>query len=310
MTNPMKAEHIRADTDWFRDAKWGVLTHYLADDRLTPEQWNEQVDRFDVEGLADQLSGIGAKYYFITIGQNSGHYCATNEAYDSFVGIRPSKCSKRDLISDLYEVLNPRGIKLMVYLPSGAPDRDPVAREKLEWEPGIWEPRSCRRLASFQVRWEAVIGEWSLRWGTRICGWWIDGCYYADSMYRHTDPPNFQSFAAALKAGNPNSVIAFNPGVLTPVILLTHYEDYTAGEIDQAFPVCPGRWVDGAQYHILSYLGETWGKGKPRFVDEFVLGYTRNVTAKGGVVTWDAPISKGGLIEQPFVDQLSILGSL
>ena len=38
-----------------------------------------------------------------------------------------------------------------------------------------------------------------------------------------------------------------------PVICHSEHEDYTAGEISEAFPVrstCPGRWLDGAQYHI------------------------------------------------------------
>ncbi len=119
--------------------------------------------------------------------------------------------------------------------------------------------------------------------------------------------PNFDSFAKALKAGNPNSIIAFNPGVIVPVISLTEYEDYTAGEISDAFPVCPGRWNNGAQYHILSYLGNRWGGGEPRFPNEFVLGYTKHVNSKGGVVTWDVPITDDGLIPQAFLNQLMVL---
>ncbi len=305
---------MRLNTDWFRDARWGVFTHYLAGKEVTAEEWNSRVDRFDVIGLSQQLKSIGTAYYFITIGQNSGHYCSPNATYDSFVGIQPSKCSHRDLISDLYDALAPHGIKLMVYLPSGAPAADPVAMEKLGWKWGYkggWpsggSERTGERLAKFQGKWEAVIREWSLRWGKKVCGWWIDGCYFADEMYRHPDPPNFQTFAAALKAGNPEGIVAFNPGVKTPVISLTEYEDYTAGEISEAFPVCPGRWINGAQYHILSYLGARWGGGEPRFVDDLVVGYTKDVNSKGGVVTWDVPITEGGLIPQPFVDQLMTL---
>ncbi|NLG50749.1 MAG: hypothetical protein GX552_11610 [Chloroflexi bacterium] len=306
---------MRANTDWFRDARWGVFTHYLTGSQTSAEEWNAQVNAFDVEGLARQLEQIRAPYYFITIGQNSGHYCAPNSTYDELVGIAPSKCSQRDLIADLYEALAPRGITLMVYLPSGAPAADPVAMQRLNWRwgfegdwPTAWETtRTGERLVEFQLKWEAIIREWSLRWGHRVAGWWFDGCYFADEMYRHPEPPNFASFAAAAKAGNPDSLVAFNPGVLVPVISHSEHEDYTAGEISDAFPVCPGRWVDDAQYHILSYLGERWGKGDPRFPDEFVIGYTKHVNAHEGVVTWDVPISKGGLIPQPFVRQLTVL---
>lgn len=306
---------MRASTEWLKDARWGVFTHYLTDANITVEDWNSRVDGFDVAGLVQQLISMGAPYYFITIGQNSGHYCSPNATYDSFVGTRSSKCSRRDLIKDLYDALVPNGIKLMVYLPSGAPAADPVAMQKLGWKWGFkgdwpsWsnEPTG-ERLAEFQVKWEAVMREWSLRWGKNVSGWWIDGCYFADAMYRHPDPPNFESFAAALKAGNPDSIVAFNPGVLTPVISMTEHEDYTAGEISEVFPESPGRWVDGAQYHILSYLGSRWGSGEPRFTNEYAIEYTKDVNSKGGVVTWDVPISVGGLIPQSFVDQLTVLG--
>ena len=51
-----KGERVRSNTDWFRDARWGVFAHFLASDDLSAEQWNERVDAFDVNGLAAQLA--------------------------------------------------------------------------------------------------------------------------------------------------------------------------------------------------------------------------------------------------------------
>jgi hypothetical protein len=308
-------------TQWFANCGWGVFCHYLSDASTSQTEWNEQVDAFDVVGLACQLKSVHAPYFCIAIGQNSGHFLAPNMIYDSFTGIQPSKCSRRDLVADLYDVLHPLGIELLVYLPSGAPAADSVAMEKLEWEwgfeggwPQAWNTRRTgKRLAAFQMKWEEIIREWSLRWGPKVRGWWIDGCYFADEMYRHTDAPNFASFTAAMKAGNPDSIVAFNPGVTVPVICHTEYEDYTAGEISEAFPTCPGPWVERhgnkARYHILSYLGSNWCLGNtPRFNDEFVVGYTQHVNEKGGVVTWDVPILENGLIPEVFVKQLQCIG--
>lgn len=309
----------RSNTDWFRDAKWGVFCFNtdLGESKMSALDWNRHVDAFDTRTLGEQLKSVGANYLIFCLAQNSGHFYSPNETYDSIVGIQPSKCSRRDLIHDLSEALLPHGIKLLVYLPSGAPGADPVAVKKLQWEWGIEGKGSLtkggkhtgKRLAEFQRMWESVIREWSDRWGKRVSGWWIDGCYFADEMYRHPDPPNFESFASALKAGNPSSIVAFNPGVfvdfgLREVISLTEYEDYTAGEVARAFPVCPGRWVNGAQYHVLSFLGESWGLGEPRFADEFVTGYTKDVVSKGGVVSWDVPINKDGSIPAKFLAQL------
>ncbi|MDA1044791.1 MAG: hypothetical protein O3C57_06155 [Verrucomicrobia bacterium] len=311
-------------TQWFTECGWGVFAHWLGAPasseggaELSSEAWNRRVDAFDVEGLAQQLESIHAPYFFITIGQNSGHFIAPNATYDELVGIKPSKCSRRDLVSDLYDRLHTRGIELLVYLPSGAPAADPVAVSRLGWEwgfPGAWPhswgpERTGERLIEFQTKWEAIIRDWSLRWGTKIRGWWIDGCYFADQMYRHADAPNFKSFAEATRAGNPDSIVAFNPGVCLPVEVHTEYEDYTAGEVMFSLPECPGAWLERngrkVRYHSLSYLGSDWGKGAaPRYPDELAAGYTKYVTGKGGVMTWDVPVEECGLIRQSFMPQL------
>jgi hypothetical protein len=318
-------------TDWLHQARWGVMTHYLAappgsehPPELAAELWNKQVDEFDASRFANQLAEIGTKYLLFTIGQNSGHYCAPNATYDRLVGIAPSKCSRRDLVADLAKALARRNIRLMIYMPNSAPACDRVARKKLGWlwgQPGDWqlpgEPVGGR-LVDFQRKWETVIREWSLRWGKKVSGWWIDGCYFADKMYRFDDEPNFASFARALKAGNPDAIVAFNPGVFVPVICHTKYDDYTAGEtnlpqLPQVAALCPGRWIQReghrAQFHILTFLGTDWCEGqRPQWPDDKLVKLTRQVVAKGGVVTYDVPIQKSGLISQPFAEQLRAIG--
>lgn len=322
---PLCAEEIdegalvmtRADTDWFQGLGWGAFVHYLGSTEMTAEEWNDRIHAFDVKGLAEELEEANVPFIFVTVGQNSGHFCAPNEAYDRLVGIEPSKCSRRDLIADLYDELHPRGIELLVYLPSGAPAGDEEAYTALEWAwgyEGTWKDGPHQvltgdRLAEFQTNWEAVIREWSERWGTKVRGWWFDGCYFADDMYRHPEPPNFQSFAAAAKAGNPDSLVAFNPGVLHPIISVTEFEDFTAGEIvDPGQVTNEERWVDGAQLFMLSFLGPNWGQSPPRFTDAEALEHTTRITDRGGVVAWDVPILPEGHIPPEFLAQLRALG--
>lgn len=137
---------MRSDTAWLKESKWGVILHFLADyascgkkTDITPAEWNRKVDGFDTAGLAEQLMSAGAGYIMLTIGQNSGFFCAPNRVYDEIIGA-PGRCSKRDLISDLYDELEPRGVKLMVYISSGAPANDPAAVEKFEWRWGFRLP--------------------------------------------------------------------------------------------------------------------------------------------------------------------------
>lgn len=334
---------MRADTDWFFNAKWGLFIHYLADVAgnkqsitLTPEAWNKQIDAFDVHGLARQVVEFGAGYLFLTLGQNSGFFLSPNETYDRLVGrsSAESRMSKRDIVAELAAALKPHGIRMMVYLPSLAPANDRHVMEALDctppWNPElvgftpgsyIAKPGVDARLSSFQRKWEAIIGEWSLRWGDTVHGWWFDGCYTIDKLYNHADEPNFRSFAAAAKAGNSNSLVAFNPGVFADIRSVTEYEDYTAGELDNALPVlmqevpwrrsCFGRYVDGAQLHMLSFLGMMWGQcgpNGPRFSDELAIGYTKDFNRWGGVVSWDVPTTKTGLIDERMHSQLRKLG--
>ncbi|RPJ53430.1 MAG: hypothetical protein EHM23_30970 [Acidobacteria bacterium] len=295
-----------------RQARWGVMTHYLADWQartnnleMSVEQWNKMVDAFDVERLADQLKAVGAGYHILTIGQNSGYYVAPNPTYDRLTGIKPSKCSRRDLVSDMANALARRGIRLIVYLPSGAPAGDRSAREALQWQNGMYPNRE------FQLKWEQIVSDWSKRFGEKIAGWWFDGCYWPNLMYRSPDPPNFQSFAAAARAGNPNSAIAFNPGVVPRLISMTPHEDYTAGEISNPERLeirrSVGGVLDGKQVQVLSYLGRTWGMGEPRFAAEQAVQFSQSVWQAEGVVTWDVPVAINGLISDPFIAQLKLI---
>lgn len=320
MSQPTAASRWqRANTDWLFEARWGMFVHYLADSAsnlkpitLTVDDWNRRIDAFDVDGLAKQLAHAAVPYFCITLGQNSGFYLSPNHAYDEITGIRPSKCSQRDLIADLAKAFQPHGIRLMVYLPGGAPAADAVAKDKLELP-------LDDRLSTIQRHWEAVCREWSLRWGKNVHGWWIDGPYNKEA-YQHPDAPNYRSFAAALKAGNPDSLVSFNNGLRLPLYSITECDDFTPGEIERDLPVAPGclpdysrlanftRYLDGAQLHVLTIMGEWWGKHPLRFPDDLTIGYTKFFNSKGGVISWDAPLTTAGLIDEAFRPQVEALG--
>lgn len=310
----------KANAEWLYQARWGVFSHYLADSAgdgrhaslITPEHWNQEIDNFDVEGLAQQLAEIRAPYYVITLGQNSGYYMSPNAAYDAFTGFPVSKCSRRDLIADLARALSPHGIRLMVYIPPAAPSGDAIAKERLE-------APADDRMATFMSRWETVIREWAVRWGRSISGWWVDGPY-DHTPYNHEEAPNFRTLVEALKAGNPDALVAFNQGLRTPVYSSTEYDDYTPGEIERDMTVSPGhapdfsrltrypRFFNGAQFHVLTIMGEWWGKGPVRFPEEMIIGYTKTINNQDGTVSWDIPLTRKGLIEPEFLGPLARLG--
>ena len=292
--------------EWLKDAKFGVFVHFLGGGPT----WNERVDAFDVKAVAEQIRGCKADYVILTLGQNSGYYCSPNAAYDKYTGHKPGeRCSKRDLPGDLADALSKDGIKLMLYLPSRSPQGDKEAMKKLG---DIHEGKPAPQ--QFTERWSAVIREWSLRYKDKVAGWWFDGSYNTKGWDDVTKANNWNTWAAACRAGNPDSILAFNPGTRIDKAFsrLTPQQDYTAGERNQ-WDVTPVKHPapKGAYWHVLSYMGSRWGRRDgPRKTDEDMIKYISTVNQQGGVVSIDVGISKtDGRIYPPHLKQLSAIGA-
>jgi hypothetical protein len=264
------------NTEWFRAARYGVFMHFLPGDAAGLAR----VKEFDVEALSRQLETLGARYFVITLGQNSGFFNAPNAIYDRYTGYAPGeRCSTRDLPLDLQRALQARGIKLMLYLPCQTPNQDARAQKAF----GLAEGKQDQPIdLEFAKKWAQVIQEWSDRYGDKVAGWWFDGGY----EHIRFNEAVAQVYAAAVKHGNPNAIVTFNPGVR--LIRWTQAEDYTAGELNEPFDVLPSaRWVDGSQWHALTYLGSNWSRRDTRYPTEQWVKWVSAAVAKGGVVTLD-----------------------
>jgi len=272
-----RAEIRNPATDWFQRARFGVFIHLLPDN----SREFELVKVFDVQHLADQLETAGAGYVVLTLGQNSGFMSAPNRTYERITGYSTGeRCSTRDLPMDLFRALNPKGIKLMLYLPCQAPNRDPKAQKAFGLPQGADDQPID---LEFARQWAEVIGEWSARYGDKIAGWWFDGGY----KWVGFNEEIARIYAEAVKRSNPGAIVTFNPGV--SLIRWMEAEDYTAGELRDPFEQIPhGRWLEGSQWHALTFLGSRWGARDTRFESERWADWVAEVAAHGGVVTLDA----------------------
>jgi hypothetical protein len=271
-----RATPNNSNTDWFKEAQYGVFMHFLPGSAADLEK----TGKFDVQALAGQVETMGAKYFVLTLGQNSGYFNAPNAAYDRHTGYAAGeRCSTRDLPLDLYAALHARGIRLMLYLPCQTPNQDVRAQKAFGLAQGAQDQPID---AAFADKWSEVIQEWADRYGDKVSGWWFDGGYEGVKF----NEAIAARYAAAVKRGNSNAIVTFNPGVR--VIHYTEAEDYTAGELNEPLEVMPaGRWLGGSQWHALTYIGTTWGKRDTRFTGEQWARWVRAVTDKGGVVTLD-----------------------
>ena len=265
------------NTDWLRDARVGVFMHLLPGDA----EGLKRVDQFDVDALVAQLEEVGAKYFVLTLGQNSGFMNSPNPTYDRITGYQPGeRCSTRDLPLDLYRALHPKGIQLMLYLPCQVPNRDVRAQQAFGLTQG---PKDQPIDVAFAKKWAEVIHDWSSRYGDKVAGWWFDGGYEWIGFNNEIAT----IYADAVKRCNPKAIVTFNPGVR--LIRWSEAEDYTAGELNEPFETVPnGRWVDGSQWHALTYLGSSWSKRDTRYPADRWADWVRSVVTKGGAVTLDA----------------------
>ena len=280
-------------TDWLYEAKWGVMFHYVFGsehmDVHSPSQWNKAVGAFDVDGLADQLSEVGAGYLLLTIAQMPP-LNAPNSVFDANVDAPPPVTTHRDLFANVAAALGKKGISLMAYSTYFA------TNQKLDKKDA--ETR-------FPDWWPAGLAEYSRRWGRKVRGWWFDGQRGNEDLNRQ--------LAEAARAGNPDAIVAYNKphGFQRNSI----YEDYTAGDTPHApEALCAGRWVEkGLQWHMLSFLGYSWGPSckrsdNPRYSTDFVADKSRQLVSAGGVVTWDLPPLACGLIDRAYLEQLAAIG--
>ena len=300
MTPP--ASFHNSDTDWLRDARYGVFMHFLPGDA----KGLALVDKFDAEALAEQLEAVGAKYFVFTLGQNSGYFNSPNTAYDKFTGYAPGeRCSARDLPLDLYDALKPKGIRLMLYLPCQTPNRDARAQKAFGLAQG---PKDQPIDLGSARKWAKVIQEWSDRYGDKVAGWWFDGGYdhvrFNEAIAR--------IYAAAAKHGHPHAIVTFNPGVR--LVRHTQAEDYTAGELNDPFDTIPtSRWVWGSQWHALTFLGASWSHRDTRHPTDHWVRWAKTVVAGEGVVTldmgpnWDPAAGPIGALADAQVEQVKAI---
>lgn len=268
------AQH--SNTDWLREAQMGVFTHFLP---WSPEQF-ALLEKYDAESVAKQIHEVGAQYFVFTIYQNSGFMNAPNAVYDAVTGFRAGeKCSKRDVPMELADALAKYGIRLMLYITAQTPNRDAVAQEKFGLEPA---PRDLKITVEFAKKYAEVYRCWADRYGSKVSGWWVDGSY----AWCDFNEEIAQIYSSALKHGNPNAIIAFNPGVRRDE---WRTSDYTAGEINEPFAetVDSPRTSSGQQRQILTFLGNTWGNPVCRFSSEKWGEWMRSVVKNGGAVTLD-----------------------
>lgn len=313
----MQIHDVRAAQDRFYNKKWGVFNHFLYVIQNNPKypnsygkqtDWNTLVNEFDTETLAKNLHEMGAGYYVITVMQGTKYMLAPNNAFDKIAGTKPGEaCSTRDLIEDLYQSLSKYDIDLFLYFTGDGPYKSVEEGKKF----GFTEPREVGVTKPFVEKWASVLEEYALRYGNKIKGWWIDGCY--KEYFKYTDEL-LGIYYKACKKGNPNALVSLNNGVGEAIGLGFSFEDFLCGEQND-FTVLPTqRFYNAAQAHILAPLGVGeceiggWGIFGVKRDAEYLTDYIKKVNQAGGVLTIDVGVYRDGKFDEEQMEVLKTVG--
>lgn len=311
--------------DRLMERKWGVFTHYLyreqngvgrpANSLGRQTEWDECVRSFDVRKYVEQIARTNAGYAFITLMQGDRFLCAPNSTYDRITGYRPGEaCSTRDLILDLYDELEKHGIDLYLYYTGDGPYQDSRAGKSFGFN---LDRKNLNE--GFVEKWASVLQEYAVRYGDKVKGWWIDGCYARQDFsggesFGYTDAL-LKKYKEAVLKGNPNAIVAFNNGVGRRVQYYSALDDFTCGEMNDFVDIPDGRFLDGVQWHTLAPLGaapdgDPWGSWCAQGVKrnaEYMSNYISRVNAKGGAVTIDIFLQRDGSFDP---EQLEVLRAI
>jgi alpha-L-fucosidase len=317
--------------DRFYSHKWGVFNHFLAVLQNNPKSansygkqtdWDTLVKEFDTEHLAKTLHEIGAKYYVITVMQGTKYMIAPNSTFDKIAGTKPGEaCSTRDLVEDLYTSLSKYDIDLFLYFTGDGPYQNHPEGERFGWDPNL------KATKNFVEKWASVLEEYAVRYGDKVKGWWVDGCY--KNAFNYTDEL-LSLYYKACKKGNPNALVALNNGVWNEQNEKGYeFEDFLCGERPDFTLVPKQRFYGGAQAHILAPLGVTptandddeelkqlirhmigpgWGSFGVKRSKEFILDYIKTVNNAGGVVSIDVGVYRDGKFNEEQVEVLKYIG--
>lgn len=255
-----RVKEFRSDTQWLADSGYGLMVQWGGwgyPEHGPKKEWPEMIDDFDVVKFSDMVSETGAAYVVWSVTWISYYFPAPIKAIDN---ILPGRTCQRDLIGDLANELNKRGIKLILYYHLGHGEQF-----NKDWWEKNWVSQDD--MTKFVDNFCTITTEVSERYGKKLDGWMID-----DGMIYYPGP--FERMGKALKAGNPNRLIAYNSWILPR---FTEFQDFFFGEgnekgIDGAGPIGgngivaqgPQKGLQGFANFILD--GPDWGIYKPETV--------------------------------------------
>lgn len=295
----------RSDRKYVRErVKQGKDTSKLTDRRAEwmEGQWGfrfnmpgmkqaEALAEFDVQKMMDQIKVLDTATWVqinITQGANGSFYTSPHAELAKHVS--PEIVPQRDLFGEMLDALNEQGFKVMVYFATEGPTMGKHPEKALPGVIDTWKKYArSRKMTPDQAVAEIIVKEYSLRYGTKISGWWFDHAQYGD----------IKLLEKAARAGNPEAALTFNVGG-SPKLLTCPESDFTAGHptpVKRHSPSWEGNevaimlieknnYINGSLGHFFPPMQKTWNSGKPVFETQQAVDWTMRIVQSKGAITW------------------------
>lgn len=292
----------RAITDWFVKGRYGVMFHWT--DLTQPrsgekKSYPEAVSAFEVDAFAKLVSETGAAYVIFTLNHAHPHCPAPIRSWEA---IHPGFTTQRDLVGDIADSLEKRGIKLLLYINS------PVLTMLGHiGASGLYE-LTCSEEQFTEIH-KSVLSEIGSRYRDKLAGYWFDSWY--QSLAAYPDVP-IETIYHSCKIGNPQRITAFNFWIF-PV--LTPWQDYWAGELNSLQKPFESRFIQkgagtGFQAHGMVSMLPSWVHSDtapippPQFSAEDLIAHVKTNVEHQAVTTINIGIYQDGTIEQSSLDMM------
>ena len=293
-----KAQKMRASTNWFVEAKYGVMFHWSTTTqplRGPQKPYSEAVNAFDLDAFADMVRETGAGYVIFTSVHGIMHFPAPLKSIEA---VMPERTCRRDLIGEMADKLQERGISLILYFHHGVGDT--------EWmkAAGFLSPDKS---VFFRIE-RDILTEIGHRYGKKVAGYWFDDRYPLQP---------FEELYEATKAGNPDRIVAWNSWILPKT---TEFQEYYAGEFGGALITPPARFfaadgsASGLQPHGMIFLDDPWQHGypdtdiaAPLFATQQLIDYVQTCIPRKLVITMNIGITQDGEVSPATLEQMSAL---
>ena len=249
------------------------------------------VNEFDVEKFANMVEETGAGYVLFTIGHAESYCPAPIKSWEK---IHPGQTTQRDLIEEIANALNKRGVRLLCYL--HGPLTFKFSRNPTEENHQV-----------FVDNFTDILTEMGNRYKDKIAGYWFDSWYH---IFENYPAVPFEEFYKATKVGNNYRIICLNPWIYPDV---TPWQDYWSGEVQDPIGIPENGYMKNGPAPNLPYqalltmekhlwVQTTTPIADPKFSPELLSSYIRDCMENGGAVTINLAIYQDGTVGEKALD--------